>query len=101
MSGLLKAILCCERPLKGKAVLREAFERQSCATGATSGPLKAILCYEEPHKGKAVLREAFERQSCATGATSGRLKAILCYEGAKATNNELGAKKIQLDPRHQ
>ena len=51
----LKAILCYEGPLKGKAVLREAFERQSCATGAASGRLKAILCYEGPLKGKAVL----------------------------------------------
>ena len=51
---LLKAILCYERAVKGKPVLREGFSRQSCAT---RGLLKAILCYERAFKGNPVLRE--------------------------------------------
>ena len=73
LRGHLPVYLCYEEPLKGKAVLREAFKRQCCATVPFRGGFCAARANEEQPEQRPERRRGFcatsacRRGFCATG----------------------------------
>ena len=84
--GHLPVYLCYEEPLKGKAVLREAFKRQCCATVPFRGGFCAARANEEQPEQRPERRRGFcatsacRRGFCATGDRKRPLLAQDCLE---------------------
>ena len=91
--GHLPVYLCYEEPLKGKAVLREAFKRQCCATV----PFRGGFCAARANEGQPEQRPERRRGFCATSAcrrgfcaTGDRKRPLLAQDCLESPSRSTG-----------